>query len=827
MRHRDACCGHYACARGAGRLECVADQMKALKFTSVKISNNALNFLLAQYRAIFKRAYIKGLASAVILTAGLAAGQAQAVSTEDPFWTTTDDSTWSPESSYLQSADDKKRIAGDYDTGKAEDKEHGDGTVSGAGLIIGASGSNGDIGSITSGSAYGGYVSIASGNATDATAIGNSITIVSGATINSPQASGGNIVGGWAKTNGTGFATAQDNKLIINAQEGVTLTAANEFIGGAASAIHGAKAEGNLIQFTGGTESKTATKSELGYVGGLVFVGADNSSNKAKTGSYQALGNTVDMSNFTVSGDSSTTGNKSIFGGWVAVQGLETNHNIELLRAQGNEVKLTNFELGKASETARDPQVGNIIANYVSNTSGTIALVEANGADDKGVVLTSGKIHGATVFGGFAQNVSGGSAKASNNLVQITDTDFLTSVSGTGTPVYNGIFGGHAESTLTDAKQTVNLTASNNTVTLENTKANDTSKTTFNVHGSIRGAELHLTSGGAGITDAVGSTLTADNNSITIGEGIAVTDGSIQGVYLGMSDSTGQNAITSGGATLHASDNTVTLNGDWTPTEDIQNLAAVIAEKGLLTAENNKVVINGKVDASASGALIAAVVASEQTVIDGKLTSDKIVNHLSNNKVEIGADAEVTKANIFAAQSTKTSAYTLNNDVTIAGKVTNSKIYGGTGADSVIAAQAGSRLTYSEGNATTPVTDFELVSDVVKLAGVVDVRANNTVMVRGFVTNGNINAGTYNTNETSIASTAEIYNGGTIELFGDTTVAAGAKLHALADGATIKVNGDVGGTTIEDDATKSTLKNELVGGRGQLTITQEQPIGHR
>ena len=45
----------------------------------MKISNNALNFLLAQYRAIFKRAYVKGIASAVLLTAGLAAGQAQAV----------------------------------------------------------------------------------------------------------------------------------------------------------------------------------------------------------------------------------------------------------------------------------------------------------------------------------------------------------------------------------------------------------------------------------------------------------------------------------------------------------------------------------------------------------------------------------------------------------------------------------------------------------------------------------------------------------------------------------------------------------------------------
>ena len=49
----------------------------------MKVSNNALNFLLAQYRAIFKRAYVKGLASAVLLTAGLAVGQAQAATLND------------------------------------------------------------------------------------------------------------------------------------------------------------------------------------------------------------------------------------------------------------------------------------------------------------------------------------------------------------------------------------------------------------------------------------------------------------------------------------------------------------------------------------------------------------------------------------------------------------------------------------------------------------------------------------------------------------------------------------------------------------------------
>ena len=54
-----------------------------MNFTSVKLSNNALNFLLTQYRAIFKRAYVKGLAAAVMLTAGLAAGQAQADTLDD------------------------------------------------------------------------------------------------------------------------------------------------------------------------------------------------------------------------------------------------------------------------------------------------------------------------------------------------------------------------------------------------------------------------------------------------------------------------------------------------------------------------------------------------------------------------------------------------------------------------------------------------------------------------------------------------------------------------------------------------------------------------
>ena len=49
----------------------------------MKQTNNAIKFLMAQYRAIFKNAYFKGLAAAAVVTMGLAAGQAQAANPTD------------------------------------------------------------------------------------------------------------------------------------------------------------------------------------------------------------------------------------------------------------------------------------------------------------------------------------------------------------------------------------------------------------------------------------------------------------------------------------------------------------------------------------------------------------------------------------------------------------------------------------------------------------------------------------------------------------------------------------------------------------------------
>lgn len=262
-----------------------------------------------------------------------------------------------------------------------------------------------------------------------------------------------------------------------------------------------------------------------GNFGATVFLGETGSGSKASTGTYQALGNTLDMSNFTITGDTSTLAQKTFIGGNIQVLNVEADNTIEVIRAQGNTVTLDDFTLGSGTHQS-GYSIGNIAANYVENSKGYVALVEANGSADTGVTLTNGKIYGASVYGGMAQNLLGGSASASSNSVTITDTDLLTSTSGS-TTLYNAVIGGHAESTITSGSQKVNLIASNNTITISN-EADDITKTKYQVQGAIRGADLKLSSGGTGVSDFYGSSLTADNNSITVGAGVEVSAGSIQ-----------------------------------------------------------------------------------------------------------------------------------------------------------------------------------------------------------------------------------------------------------------------------------------------------------
>ena len=50
--------------------------VESINTHKMKLSNNAIKFLMSHYRAIYKNAWVKGLATAALLTAGLTAGQA-------------------------------------------------------------------------------------------------------------------------------------------------------------------------------------------------------------------------------------------------------------------------------------------------------------------------------------------------------------------------------------------------------------------------------------------------------------------------------------------------------------------------------------------------------------------------------------------------------------------------------------------------------------------------------------------------------------------------------------------------------------------------------
>ena len=289
--------------------------------------------------------------------------------------------------------------------------------------------------------------------------------------------------------------------------------------------------------------------------------------------------------------------------------------------------------------------VGNLAAN---NLSGSIADVVVNGNGQETLNISNSTFYNTSVFGGQAVNYAGGSATANANTVNITDSDFLASTSGN-----NAIFGGQASTTLTSGDQTATLDASSNVVSITNTKAD---KSTRSVVGSIIGAQVKVASGSSSnLSDLVGTTLTANNNSVTVGEGITVSSGSVYGAYIGTD---GQN-VTSGGATINASNNSVTFNGTFTGGSNTV-IAGAIAEPGVATMNNNHVTINGKVSGVS---FIYGAFASKQGKIDGQI--DNPQHNLNNNSITIGSNAEVTGAKIWAAGSAETSALTFNNDVTI------------------------------------------------------------------------------------------------------------------------------------------------------------------
>ena len=798
---------------------------------------------MAQYRAIFKHAYVKGLATAVIVTAGLAAGQAQAA---DDTWYLHNaaNGTWSAQTDGKQTLA-SSNAAGAVDTGTSGSNSSGqmvspgDGIASGGRLDIGTnwSGSGSHEIQTVGGNAYGGYAVVSSGSMT-AIATDNRVTLSSGGNVKK------HLVGGWAKQTADGMAQATSNvvQIIGDSTQSTTFqlgtTNGHQVIGAWASSKHGATASQNNVIISGGSTDRT--NMNFGVSGGVfgAQVWADTG---AIEGNYTAQSNGVSISNTTITADSTST----IAGGHIFANDKSDagNHaKVATFNASNNTVTLDN--VGMANSSASTLIAGNFIEHNFGNDQSQAERFIANGdgstptLDIKNSSLTKVTAYGAHIsVGRTGTSERGmGDITATGNVITLTNTDLAQSA------VYGA---GIAAS----ASQAQGLTVTGNSVTVSAEEA--TSVNNFNgteIYGAkIQNNFSHATDNDAKAAAAKASQITASNNTVTIGAnntfgfydkaGDGWTDATGTPPSIAPSDDLASNIygvqIVSEevGVKITADNNSVSFDGRMTGNfgngdRDLDTeITAEKSRSGLIVGVHNAsanggTITNTKVSIGSNAQVTDGAIAA---VFDANAATDSASTY-NNNTVDIANGAELTRTDVYAvaySNDTKDSsgtnllgkAATLNSKVTTAGTHVDSSLYGGAGSGSVVSLENNSLFKVSAAGSEV------ISSDVIDLAGQVEVGNGGTLTVEGFARNGNQADTVVNSNQTDIASSARIFNKGTIELLGQTTVANGATLSAMTTGALLKVNGD--DTRIDNTADEGDIFTDFVGGTGELIISSE------
>ena len=808
----------------------------------MKQTNNAIKFLMAQYRAIFKNAYFKGMATALVLTAGLAAGQAQATASEDDYWykftdesstvTVNNTMTSYPSDGVLKAGNAAGAVESDSVAAGSDpiatDGEF-DGIISGANLTVGTSGANTptDVANVKSGNAYGAYLKFTGTNNSSilaeynhlylksgaqisgaaigayvnnangqATATNNSLEIDSGSLSFGKTASSMNAAVRVFAPNGT--ATATDNQLIVKEGAELNLNSTMWLAGATATGLQANVTDNTLEIQNKSTDAHTDIKgSSLGLVtGGIAYSNDGNESD-----SFRVINNTLTGDHVTISGTA-----MQVLGG-LALN--STGSVAGAFRAEGNSVDLTDVEI---SGSDRVQVVGNMVD--VTKKDGTVTNrnVFANGVD--GVLslnIVDGTITGkdtdkddsyitkGLVAGGYA-TTDAGSATANQNAVVITKTAITDA----------GIYGGAAVASGAD----VTAQASYNALTLTDLTLTDSvrigedkdkDKTALNIAGGyvkVQGTSLDK------------QRIEANNNIVTLQAGREENSAStVTGNVYGALVDVGTQKTDTAGATINASNNKVVIGEKTTVTGNVYGAWS----KENATMTGNSVEINGRVVATTqydnpdNSELVSPVIAAAYA---GK-GNDKNLSVLTGNSITIGQTAEINGVDLYAVAvdpDASGSVTVTGNKVTVAGKVTDSSITGGQGADSVIDLTANSLYTVSASS-----TGETLASDKIELNGNIINRSNLTL--RGYNSDGNNSGSTYNSNLTNLNAGAALYNAGTVFVVGSLKVDDGATLMAINPGATISVTGSDDNKPA--DAEKK-AKAHQVGDWGVLTLSQQQ-----
>ena len=738
----------------------------------MKQTNGAVTLLLSAFKSIYRNAYVKGIASAVVLTAGLSAGAAQAAAV----------ATW----------EEAAKVEAGLTAENALSISTTQDSVSGSVTI--ASGTSHKIlaDAETAGAAT--TVNVhASISSEDAPAI---LTVQKGATL-TLEASGASNVGTidveldeLTLANGSVLTVSRQGAAshVINLAADVMNIGTALTTGTTGDALNEIGKAGAVINLTdGGSITNTVT---IGVKANTITVGAG--------AAFVQSGGTFNMQVADTGGDTSVKagdqtltveeGGVFVVGGSTAAT-LGTNDTIDILgddglqAINGNTTGLTvgadntlklNLKALKSYTTASDfkKNIGDI--NFSTNTDaagkltlngGTLVVkdetVSSYTDDFEGVLgssaLTTGTVQfNAVTFDKAADNSSTADVKAATltlGTAGLADASFGVK-SFTVTDTLNLI--ANADEDYRQVKDDLTLTAEGDGVINGNLEFNGSAKT-FSVSGGdwVADGNLKFTEG----TFKVTATDADDSASLTANGDFAVAAGK---------------TFTVGGASNASGDSVLDLNGN-VDLAGTSNLTAQAETDGTATIDlTDATLVN---DTKDTGAAIKGTIKAEAngTVV---ITADKLEAAISNDAKNKGYVFNATGGTL---------------------KVTGDSLT--LGATEVSGAAAGTSMVVIGANGTLDASDAVVTLDAGSgAAGTVTLDANSKVKAAGL-----------NLAYTG-ADTKVTLEGGHYTVTGDVTG---------ADGKTIKLGGtsaSVLNLTAVDEATHTVTNNITLGNNSQLNV---------
>lgn len=650
----------------------------------MKQTNNAIKFLMAQYRAIFKSAYIKGIATATILTTALAVGQSQAATDATALGALKEDKT-------ISTANDALNVAANVNNTNTFTL-----TIASGDNVITGPGATGDATNANLSKAK----FLVNG---DSTTLKVTTTANNGATLNLKTL---DIQNGTVSVTGgnTDKAATLVAETISMSSDKAKLTVSGDFtskLGDATKTVYDLK---NGATITIGKSGAMVGKSLMSDGGKIVFRGSGSGLQapmyleKDSGGAAQKLDITVDAEKSgTVSLAGKAADNRGVLhfksGSTIDLKANATSGSMLHIKSNGDNGSIVKFDKGVSLKSTGTTNFGTI------TVSGTAAAGSTPGPAKP---QSLSEIHtDATVLSDFLSGKGGGVAGSidfkGNALLKIVD-----------------------DVTVDLAATTNSVSGSNVGLVVSATAA--AGKVAFTQEGTVQAKNFAMSKA---FTDDLSAKLNIKaDETLTLGS----NDYSGTTTFKFKSAEAKNLTLQASGGTLTLADN-VTLRS--LTTKEVDGKTKVVAGEGkiegnvILTGQKGITVDGGKYTASNAITISGGTLKVQNTGIGGtladqsslKLTNLTIDLSANGGKITVsgsGSTLDLTEANITSKDATNATADNNNFNFKADGDGAELKIKGEKFAELLSNANSGSIFTVDNNGKITLTGDTEVKAAYLK-----------------------------------------------------------------------------------------------------------------